>query len=84
MWERDSSEDAHKRSGSIDSEEAREYCPAIRVLQVGNWRRNVGAAADRREFEDLGPLFAVSARNSVQVFTFIPGVFPCPFSDSLR
>jgi hypothetical protein len=56
----------------------------IRVLQVGNWRRNVGAAADRREFEDLGPLFAVSARNSVQVFTFVPGVFPCSFSDGLR
>ena len=32
----------------------------------------------------LGPLFAVSARNSVQVFTFVPGVFPCPFSDGLR
>jgi hypothetical protein len=77
-------EGAHKRSGSFDSEEARGYGPAIRVLQVGNWRRSVGAAADRRAFEDLGPLFAVSARNSVQVFTSIPGVFPCPFSDSLR
>lgn len=27
------------------------------------------------KFEDLGPLFAVSARKSVQVFTPIPGEF---------
>jgi len=47
------SERAEKYGGSLDSEEARAYCPGIRVLQVGNWRQNVGVA-DRREFEDWG------------------------------
>jgi hypothetical protein len=52
MWERDYSQKrAEKYGGSLDSEEARAYCPGITLFQVGNWRRNVGAAADQREFE---------------------------------
>lgn len=77
-------EDAHKRSGSVLLTAKKRVCPPIRVLQIGNWRAECGSCCRPESVRRFGPLFAVSARNSVQVFTSILGVFPCPFSDSLR